>query len=94
MMSKEDESLEEYVDRFQYNLKISPYATLHRVVLKTTSIREMKDDQIETLNLMGKVGISKEEYDVILNMSIMCSQGSTQTKPRVRDYLNRTSRTT
>jgi len=48
--------LEEYVERFQYNLQIYPYASLPIPdnVLKKTLIRGMKEQWIETLNLMGK----------------------------------------
>lgn len=60
MISKEDETLEEYVEGFQYNLQRSRYTTLPREVLKTTLIRGMKDEWIETFNLMGKGDISKE----------------------------------
>ena len=55
MTMKENESLEEYVERFQYNLQISPYGTLPGEVLKETLIKGMKDEWVETLNLMGKV---------------------------------------
>jgi hypothetical protein len=54
MTTKENESLEEYVERFQYNLQISPYGMLPGEVLKETLIKGMKDEWVETLNLMGK----------------------------------------
>jgi hypothetical protein len=41
MTTKENESLEEYVERFQYNLKRSPYGTLPGEVLKETLIKGM-----------------------------------------------------
>ena len=50
------DTLEEYVERFQYNLQRSPYASspLLDNVLKSTSIKGMKEQWIETLNIMGK----------------------------------------
>ena len=56
MTAKPSETLEEYVERFQYNLQRSPYASapLPDNVLKTALIRGMKDQWVETLNLMGK----------------------------------------
>jgi hypothetical protein len=42
MTTKENESLEEYVERFQYNLQRSPYGTLPGEVLKETLIKGMK----------------------------------------------------
>ena len=57
MTAKPNETLEEYMERFQYNLQRSPYASLPLPdnVLKTTLIRGMKDQWVETLNIMGKV---------------------------------------
>lgn len=72
MMSKEDETFGEYVERFQYNLEISPYITLPKDILKTALIRGMKDELIKTLNLMGQGEISKEEYDDIIKLCIRC----------------------
>jgi len=54
MVAKENETLEEYVERFQYNPHRSPYGTLPGEVLKATLIKGMKDEWIETMNLMGK----------------------------------------
>jgi len=36
MTAKENDTLEEYVERFQYNLQRSPYGTLPGEVLKAT----------------------------------------------------------
>jgi hypothetical protein len=54
MIAKENETLDEYFERFQYNLQRSPYGTLPSEVLKATLIKCMKDEWVETLNLMGK----------------------------------------
>ena len=73
MIAKENESLEEYVERFQYNLQISPYGTLPGEVLKATLIKGMKDEWVETLNLMGKSDIYQETYEDIVLLCIRCS---------------------
>jgi hypothetical protein len=80
MTAKENETLEEYVERFQYNLQRSPYDTLPGEVLKATLIKGMKDEWVETLNLMGKGDIYQETYDNIILLCIRCSRGSTQTR--------------
>ena len=56
MTAKPNETLEEYVEWFQYNLQRSPYAYLPLPdnVLKTTLIRGMKYQWVETLNIMRK----------------------------------------
>jgi hypothetical protein len=80
MTMKENESLEEYVEIFQYNLQISPYGTLPRLVLKETLIKGMRDEWVETLNLMGKGNIYKENYEDIVLLCIRFSRGSTETR--------------
>lgn len=56
MTARPSETLEEYVEHFQYNLQRSPYASLPlpNNVLKNTLIKGMKEQWIETLNIMGK----------------------------------------
>jgi hypothetical protein len=73
MNAKENESLEEYVKRFQYNIQRLPYGKLPGEVLKATLIKGMKDEWVETLNLMGKGGIYQETYDDITLLCIRCS---------------------
>ena len=73
MTAKYSETLEKYIERFQYNLQRSPYATLPKLVLKVDLIKGMKDEWIETLNLMGQGDIYQEEYDNIVKLCIRCS---------------------
>jgi hypothetical protein len=79
MIAKENETLEEYIERFQYNLKRSPYGTLPGEVFKDTLIKCMKDEWVETLNLMGKGAIYQETYDEIVQFCIRSLRGSTRT---------------
>jgi hypothetical protein len=94
MTAKENETLEEYVERFQYNLQRSPYGTLPGEVLKATLIKGMKDEWVETLNLMGKGDIYQETYDNIVLLCIRCSRGSTQTRSGMWTSLTRNSNIT
>jgi hypothetical protein len=80
MIAKENETLEAYVERFQYNLQRSPYGTLPGEVLKATLIKGMKDEWVETLNLMGKGDIYQETYDDIIQLCIRFSCGSTRSR--------------
>ena len=80
MTRKENDTLEEYVERFQYNLQRSPYGTLPGEVLNATLIKGMKDEWVETLNLMRKGDIYQETYDNITLLCIRCSRGSTGTR--------------
>lgn len=85
MVAKPSETLEEYVERFQYNLQISPYTILPDNVIKTILIRGMKDQWVETLNIMGKGDIYQEIYNNIIDLCIKCSRGSIRLKPAGRD---------
>jgi hypothetical protein len=94
MIAKENESLEEYVERFHYNLQRSPYGALPGEVLKETLIKGMKDEWVETLNLMGKGDIYQETYDNIIQLCIRFSRGSTQTRSGMQTSLTRSNNTT
>eukprot|EP00253_Pinus_taeda_P025718 PITA_25718 len=91
MIARLNETLEEYVERFQYNLQRSPYASLPLPdnVLKTTLIRGMKEQWIETLNIMGKGDIYQEIFADIIDLCIRSSRGSTRIKPAEHDRFAR-----
>ena len=65
-VAKPNATLEEYVECFQYNLQRSPYANMPDNVLKTTMIKAMKDQWVETLNIMGKGYIYQEYKNLLL----------------------------
>lgn len=87
MIARPNETLEEYVEHFQYNLQRSPYASLPLPdnVLKTALIRGMKEQWIETLNIMGKGDIYQEIFADIIDLCIRSSIGSTRIKPAEHD---------
>eukprot|EP00253_Pinus_taeda_P028703 PITA_28703 len=87
MTARPNETLEEYVERFQYNLQRSPYASLPLPdnVLKTALIRGMNEQWIETLNIMGKGDIYQENFADIIDLCIKSSRGSTRIKPAEYD---------
>jgi len=91
MVARLNETSEEYVERFQYNIQRSPYASLPLPdnVLKTTLIRGMKEKWIETLNIMGNGDIYQENFADIINLCIRSSRGSTRLKPTEYDRFAR-----
>ena len=95
MSARPNETLEEYVERFQYNLQRSPYASLPLPdnVLKTALIRGMREQWIETLNIMGKGDIYQENFADIIDLCIRSSRGSTRIKPAEYDRFPRDNRT-
>eukprot|EP00253_Pinus_taeda_P014007 PITA_14007 len=91
MIARPNETLEEYVEHFQYNLQRSPYASLPLPdnVLKTTLIRGMKEQWIETSNIMGKGDIYQESFADIIDLCIRSSRGSARIKPAEHDRFAR-----
>ena len=94
MVAKPNETLEEYVVRFQYNLQRFPYASLPLPdnVLKIALIRGMKEQWIETLNIMGKGDIYQENFADIIDLCIRSLRGSTRLKPAEHDRFVRDNR--
>lgn len=93
MAAKPSDTLEEYVEHFQYNLQRSPYTNFPDNVLKSTMIRGMKYQWVETLNIMGKGDIYQEKYNNIIDLCIKCSRVSTSLKPFRCDVSPRDSKT-
>lgn len=91
MIARLNETLEEYVEHFQYNLQRSPYASLPLPdnVLKTTLIRGMREQWIETLNIMGKGYIYQENFADIIDLCTRSSRGGTRVKPAEYDQFVR-----
>lgn len=79
MFAKDNETLEEYVERFHYNLQRSPHSTLAKQVLRAILIKGMKEEWMETLNLVGNGDIYQEDYDEFVLLCIRCSLGNTRT---------------
>jgi len=53
MTQKEDESLEDYMERFQYNLQMSKHSIVDKDTPRTIMIRVIRDKCFDILNLMG-----------------------------------------
>ena len=68
MMQKEDENLEDFVERLQYNLQRSSHPNVSKDILKTILLKGVRDDCLDMLNMLGKGDISKESYDEIVNL--------------------------
>jgi hypothetical protein len=85
MSQKEDETLEYFLDRLQYNLQRSGHLDVSKDILKTILLKGVRDDCLDMLNMLGKGDISKESYDDIVNLCKRCSRGSTRNKTTTRD---------
>ena len=59
MMQKEDENLEDLLERFNYNIKKAKMENLDQDTLKALLLKTIRDDWIDILNMMGKGDISQ-----------------------------------
>jgi hypothetical protein len=85
MMQKEDENLEDFVERLQYNLQRSSHPNVSKDILKTILLKGVRDDSLDMLNMLGKGDISKESYDEIVNLCKRCSRGASRNRSNSRD---------
>ena len=85
MNQKEEESLEDFVERMEYNVQRSRNPDLDLDILKTILLRGIKDEHLDKLNLMGKGDISKERYQDILTLCRRSSQGSSRSRTQNKD---------
>jgi hypothetical protein len=62
MAQKEDESLEDYVERFHYNVKRAKQNHLELETIKIILLRGIRDDCIDLLNLTSHGYVSQLTY--------------------------------
>lgn len=55
--------MEDYVEKFQYNIQKSKYKHLAKDTLKTLLLKGIKDKFLETLNLIGAGDVFHLPYD-------------------------------
>ena len=79
MNQREDESLEDFVERLEYNVQRSGHPDLDPDILKTILLRGIRDEHLDILNLLGKGDISKDNYQDILTLCRRSSQGKSRT---------------
>jgi hypothetical protein len=68
MTQREEESLKDYVERFQYNLQRTKKIALDSETLCIILLRGIKDDCMDALNLMGVGDVSQITYDDICEL--------------------------
>jgi len=85
MIQGEDESLEDYVDRFQHNHQKSKHKHLEKEILKTILLKGNKDKFLELLNLRGKGDVFQLSYDDVCELCIRYSIGISKAGKNFRD---------
>ena len=78
MVQKDDESLEDFVERILYNVQRAGQTNMGLDVLKIILLRRIRDDSLDMLNLLGKRDISKESFEEIMELCKRYSRGSSK----------------
>jgi len=92
MFEQEDESLEEYLEKFLYNLQKSKQHSLNPDAIRTFFLEGIRDEYLDILNVMGKGYLSYLPFDEIAELCQKYSRGRPET--RKRDITSRASKST
>lgn len=68
MSQCDDKNLEDYLDIFQYTLQKTKQITLYQETLRFVFLKGIREDILETLNLMGLRDVSQLSYEEICNL--------------------------
>eukprot|EP00253_Pinus_taeda_P007789 PITA_07789 len=83
MMQKEDENLEDLLERFKYNLKRAKMNNSDEETLKSLLLKATRDEWIDILNMMGKGDIS--QLPLHAELCLHLSRGKSKTGKGPRD---------
>ena len=86
MTQHEDENLEDYLERFVYNLQKSKQSTLNSDNIRTIFLKGVRDDYINVLNLMGAGDISFLPFDQISELCRKYSRGKGKNWKRFKRF--------
>ena len=87
IMQKEDENLEDFVERIAYNVKRVKMHNLDKETMKSLFLKSIRDEWIDLLNLMGKGDISQLSFGDICELCIHISRGKARNGKNTRDLL-------
>eukprot|EP00253_Pinus_taeda_P033242 PITA_33242 len=68
MNQQEDENLEEYLERFAYNLQKSKHRSMTLDLIRTIFLKGIREEYLDDLNLMGKGDISTLPFEEIADL--------------------------
>ena len=94
MTQHEEENLEDYLERFFYNLQKSKQNSLNYDTIRTIFLKGVRDDYINVLNLMGAGDISFLPFDQISELCRKYSRGKAKIRKDSRDSLSKVSKST
>ena len=78
MVQKEDESLEDFVERILYNVQRAGQTNMGLDMFKIILLHGIRDDCLDMLNLLEKGDISRESFGKIVELCKRYSRGSSR----------------
>ena len=91
MQQLDDESLEEYLECFLYHFHKSQGAHLEEKTVKTVFLKGLRDDCIETLNLLSGGDIYKKYFSKIAELCRTYSRSQAKVGRKLCDILRNTA---
>jgi hypothetical protein len=94
MQQSEEESLEDYLERFLYNYQKTKQFSLDTTTVRTIFLKGVRDDCIEVLNLMSSGDVYQNPFADIAEYCKRYSRSQAKTGKSVRDPTNRITKPT
>jgi hypothetical protein len=92
MQQTEDESPEDYLERFLYNYQKSKLFTTDPIVVRTVFLKGLRDDCIEVLNLLSSGDVHQKPFSEIADYCRRYSRGQAKIGKGPRDPFSRNTK--
>jgi hypothetical protein len=92
MTQKEEEILEDYLEKFLYNLQRSKQHKLELETIRTIFLRGLLDESINFLNLMGSGDVSRLSFEEICDLCRRYSRSQARSGKGPRDTLSKVTK--
>jgi len=93
MQQQDEESLEDFLERFTYTLQKSKYNDLQDEAIKTLFLKWVLEEYIDTLNLMASGDIYQKTFEAISEICRTYSRSKGKTAKSVREPVNKNTKT-
>jgi hypothetical protein len=92
MQQQDEESLEDFLERFTYTLQKSKYNDLQDEAIKTLFLKGVSDEYIDTLNLMASRDIYHKEFETLSELCRTYSRSRGKMEKSVRELVNKNTK--
>ena len=93
MQQHEEESLEDFLERFSFVLQKSKYNTLQEDTIRTLFLKGILEEYVEILNLMASGDVSHKSFEDITELCRKYSRSRAKAGKSTREGPSRISRT-